>query len=97
MRVRYVCTHWTTAARRSFSLILLARPQISTEAARRFRSHSHGPIAVSSKSLISNTRRAEGERKMPKLPICASPTHCTGMPVTGVEARSLVMMSTVPR
>ena len=80
-----------------FSLILLARPHISTETASRFKSHSQGPTAVSSKSLMSNTSRAEGERKIPKLPICASPTHCTGIPVTGVVARSLVMMSTVPR
>ena len=74
-----------------------ARRQISTDTASRFTSHSHGPVAVSSKSLMSNTSRSLGERNMPKLPICASPTAWTGMPVVGVCARSFAMMSAVPR
>ncbi|SKV80931.1 Uncharacterised protein [Mycobacteroides abscessus subsp. abscessus] len=40
---------------------------------RRLTSHSHGPTAVSSKSLTSNNKARSREAKRPKLDRCASP------------------------
>ena len=55
-------------------------PAISRLAASRLTSHSHGPGSVSSKSLMSKTRRRSGEAKMPKFDRWASPQACTVMP-----------------
>ena len=63
----------------------------------RFRSHSHGPGSVSSKSLMSKISRRSGVPKTPKFVRCASPQIWAVMPETGVPARSAAMMSAAPR
>ena len=55
------------ATRFAAALKPFARPAITTLAARRLTSHSHGPGIVSSKSLASKTRRRSGDAKRPKL------------------------------
>ena len=82
---------------RSLAEYPLSRPAIAKLAARRLTSHSHGPGNVSSKSLMSKTRRRSGEPKMPKFIRCASPHACAVRPERGVPARSLAMMSAAPR
>ncbi len=66
-------------------------------AARRLRSHSHGPRWVSSKSFMSNSRFRSGEANNPKLERCASPASWTVKPLVGVGARSAAIGSAAPR
>ena len=79
------------------SLKPFSRAATTTLAARRLRSHSHGPRDVSSKSLTSNTSRRSGLAKTPKLARCASPHSWTFEPISGVSARSLAMTAADPR
>ena len=65
--------------------------------ARRFRSHSHGATAVSSKSLMSKASRRSGVAKPPKLRQWQSPAACTIWPLTGVAARSAAITAAAPR
>ena len=51
----------STASRRARAGSPMSRPAISTLAASRLTSHSHGPRAVSSKSLMSNTSERSGD------------------------------------
>ena len=86
-----------TAARRSpagapASAVATARP-----AARRFRSHSHGPMVTSSKSLRSSTMSRWGVPNRPKLSIWASPFITTSMPLRGPRDRSQAMTCAAPR
>jgi len=87
----------STILRRSLSEKLSSRPPIAKLAAKRFTSHSHGPGAVSSKSLMSKTRRRSGEPNTPKFDRCASPHNWTRMPEFGVRARSDAMIKAPPR
>ena len=87
----------STAVSRSFFEKPLSRPAISKLAARRFTSHSQGPGAVSSKSLMSNTRFRSGEPNTPKFERCASPHSWVRMPEFGVRERSVAMISAPPR
>ncbi len=64
-----------------------SRPHISMLAAKRFTSHSHGPGAVSSKSLTSKTSLRSEAANPPKFAIWASPHACTRNPVEGVSRR----------
>ncbi len=66
-------------------------------AAKRFTSHSHGPGAVSSKSLTSKTSLRSEAANPPKFAIWASPHACTRNPVEGVVTRSAAMTSALPR
>jgi hypothetical protein len=74
-----------------------SRPATSRLAANRFTSHSHGPGAVSSKSLTSKNRWRSGEPKTPKLDRRASPQTWTFSPEFGVAARSEAIGSAAPR
>ena len=86
-----------TATLRSFDEKPMSRPATSTLVARRLMSHSHGPGRVSSKSLMSKTRRRSGDANMPKFDRWASPQACTVIPLLGVLARSLAITSAAPR
>ena len=94
---RYSRTVDTIAARRSLCLNAFARAAISMLATRRFRSHSHGASAVSSKSFTSNSRCRSGEPKSPKFDRCASPQAWTSKPLLGVPARSSAIVRAAPR
>ncbi len=85
------------AARFWAALKPLARPAMTTLAASRLTSHSHGPGSVSSKSLASKTSVRSGEAKRPKFERWASPLAWTKMSVRGVAARSKAMTAGVPR
>ena len=74
-----------------------SRPARMSEAAMRFRSHSKGPRMVSSKSLMSKTRRPSGAAKAPRLRTWASPQIWLMMPVLGRTDRSAAMTGTAPR
>ena len=74
-----------------------SRPAISRLAASLLTSHSHGPGAVSSKSLTSKNRWRSGEPKTPKFDRWASPQSCASNPVVGVVARSSVIGRAAPR
>jgi hypothetical protein len=74
-----------------------SRPAISTLAAMRLTSHSHGPGSVSSKSFGPKTSLRSGAAKPPKFEMCASPHACTTMPESGVAARSAAMTAAAPR
>ena len=97
MAVRYSSTVSNTACSCSLTANPLSRAAMTTLAARRLTSHSHGPGSVSSKSLMSNTSRRSGEANKPKLERCASPQHCAIRPERGVAAKSLAMTSAAPR
>jgi len=58
---------------RSFAEKPISRPATAKLAASRFTSHSQGPGAVSSKSLMSKTSSRSGEPNTPKFERCASP------------------------
>ena len=66
-------------------------------AASRFTSYSNGPGRVSSKSLMSKTRRRSGLPKTPKFDRWASPHSWTSRPAVGVPSRSAAMMPAAPR
>ena len=66
-------------------------------AASRFTSYSKGPGSVSSKSLMSKTRRLSGEANTPKFDRWASPHSWTSRPAVGVPARSAAMIPAAPR
>ena len=87
----------STTASRSFREKPLSRPTIAKLADRRFRSHSHGPGVVSSKSLMSKTRIRSGEPNVPKFERCASPHNWVRMLEFGVRERSVAMISAPPR
>ena len=74
-----------------------SRPASTSDAAMRFRSHSKGPRMVSSKSLMSKTRRPSGAANAPRLRTCASPQSWLTMPVFGSTARSAAITGTAPR
>ena len=95
--IRYELTPAVTIARRSDRSNPRSRPNTSKLAAIRFRSHSHGPGSVSSKSLTSKTIWRSGVPNTPKFERCASPHSWTVMPELGVDARSAAMMSAAPR
>ena len=95
--VRYSRAAAVAIARRCLRSKPRSRPAISSDAASRFRSHSHGPGRVSSKSLMSTTRSRRGEAKAPKLERWASPQAWTQKPETGVRARSAAMIAAPPR
>ena len=86
-----------TTRRRSEGEKPRSRPAISKLATSRFTSHSQGPGSVSSKSLMSKTRRRSGDPNTPKLERWASPQHWTVMPESGVADRSAAMTSAAPR
>jgi hypothetical protein len=75
----------------------ISRPATTMLAARRFKSHSHGPGRVSSKSFRSKMRSRSGEPNMPKFATWASPQSCTRMPVRGLVARSEAITAAAPR
>ena len=95
--VRYSSTVSSTTCSWSFTGKPLYCAAISMLAAKRLTSHSHGPGRVSSKSLMSNTRRRSGDANTPKFDRCASPQHCTVSPERGVAAKSLAMINAAPR
>ena len=66
-------------------------------AASRFTSYSKGPGSVSSKSLMSKTRRLSGEANTPKFDRWASPHSWTSRPAVGVPSRSADMIPAAPR
>ncbi len=70
---------------------------MTTLAAKRLTSHSHGPGRVSSKSLTSNMSERSGEANRPKLDRWASPQICAESPERGVVARSEAMTRAAPR
>ena len=96
---------WWSADGAAWSRVTLANaaaaPQaqaaITTLAARRFRSHSHGPGNVSSKSATSKIGVRSGAAKTPKFMMCASPQSCTRSPEEGVAARSAAIVRAAPR
>ena len=63
-------------ARASAGVNPLLRAAMTTLAASRLTSHSHGPGSVSSKSFESNTSVRSGEANRPKLDRWASPDAC---------------------
>ena len=75
---RYVAPTSRAAVAQSFLEKFWSRPAMTTLAARRLRSHSHGPGSVSSKSLTSNIIDRSGEANRPKLLRWASPQTCVG-------------------
>ena len=66
-------------------------------AASRFTSYSKGPGSVSSKSLMSKTRRLSGDPYTPKFDRWASPHSWTVRPAVGVPSRSAAMTAAAPR
>ena len=74
-----------------------SRPARMRLAAMRLTSHSKGPRMVSSKSLMSKTRRPSGAAKAPRLRTWASPQSWVWMPVLGPRERSQAMTGTAPR
>ena len=95
---RRYCQATTRAMSRLVSSVKpFSREATTTLAARRLRSHSHGPMDVSSKSLRSNTSRRSGLANTPKLARCASPQSWTLEPLTGDPARSAAMTAADPR
>ena len=97
MALRYCATVLMTMERRSLALKPCCRPATARLAARRLRSHSHGPGRVSSKSLTSKTSSRSGEAYQPKFSRCASPQACTCRPEVGMVARSAAMTAAAPR
>ena len=95
--VRYASTVSSTIRSWSLALKPLSRAPINRLATSRLTSHSHGPGSVSSKSLMSNTRRRSGEANTPKLDRWASPQHWTLRPESGVPAKSAAMILAAPR
>ncbi len=85
------------AARIASALKPIARPAMTTLAAIRLMSHSHGPGSVSSKSFVSKTSVRSGEANSPKLLMWASPLAWTRMSDRGVDARSNAITAGVPR
>ena len=75
----------------------LLRAAMTTLAASRLTSHSHGPGSVSSKSFESNTSVRSGEANRPKLDRWASPHAWTMMSLRGVVDRSSAMTAGAPR
>ena len=94
---RYSRTQSRTSCSRRFGGKPMSRPAISTLAAIRLTSHSHGPGSVSSKSLGPNTSLRSGAANPPKFEMCASPQACTTMPVHRVAARSAAITAAAPR
>jgi hypothetical protein len=86
-----------TASLATASLRPLSRHATTKLAERRLRSHSHGAGSVSSRSLMEKMIFRSGVAKPPKLHRCASPQHWTRMPVVGVTARSVAIVSAAPR
>ena len=74
-----------------------ARAAITTLAASRLTSHSHGPGSVSSKSFESKTSVRSGEANRPKFERWASPLAWTMMSLRGVVDRSRAMTAGAPR
>ena len=74
-----------------------SRPAISTLAAIRLTSHSHGPGSVSSKSFGPKTSLRSGAANPPKFEMWASPQACTTIPESGVAARSAAITAAAPR
>ena len=94
---RYSRTVARVAARRSLWRNAFPRAAISMLATRRFRSHSQGPAAVSSKSFTSKSRCRSGDPNRPKFDRCASPQSWTSKPLRGVSTRSSAIVSAAPR
>ena len=94
---RYSLTQSVTILRRRWVGSPTSRPAISTLAAIRLTSHSHGPGSVSSKSFGLKISLRSGAAKPPKFAIWASPHDCTMMPLSGVLARSAAITAAAPR
>ena len=94
---RYEPTVLSTRALRSASDAPRERAAMTTLAAKRFTSHSHGPGSVSSKSLTLKMSERSGDAKNPKFDRCASPQSCTRTPLVGVSARSAAISAAAPR
>ena len=94
---RYVCPSATIAWARTALGWPMLRPAITTLAASRLTSHSHGPGCVSSKSLQSKMSWRSGVPNTPKLERCASPQSWAVRPEHGVVERSEAMMRAAPR
>ncbi len=75
----------------------LLRAAITTLAARRLTSHSHGPGSVSSKSFESKTSVRSGDANRPKFEMWASPLAWTVMSLRGVVDRSSAITAGAPR
>lgn len=97
IRSRYALTHARTVLFCSLTEKPFARAAVTKPAARRLTSHSNGPGRVSSKSLMSKTRRRSGEASSLKFSGWASPQSCTCSPVFGRGARSAAMIAAAPR
>ena len=97
IEVRYCRVAASRIDRRVASSNSLDRPATSSDVTSRFRSHSHGPGLVSSKSLMSKIRLRSGDANPPKLARWASPQACTTRPESGVFDRSEAMISAAPR
>ena len=85
------------AVRASLAVNSRSRAAMTTLAASRLRSHSHGPGRVSSKSLTSKISLRSGEANSPKLDRWASPQTWALRPDRGVVAKSEAMISAAPR
>lgn len=70
---------------------------MNTDATSRLRSHSHGAMPASSKSLRSKSSERSGEAKKPKFEMWASPLDSTVIPEFGVAAKSAAIVAAVPR
>ncbi len=97
MRSRYARTQARTTPFCSFTDSPFARAAVTNPDANRFTSHSNGPCRVSSKSLMSKTRRRSGEASSRKFSGWASPQSCTRSPVSGNGPRSAAMIAAAPR
>ena len=94
---RYERTAASTVERRTSVARSSSRPAMAMLAASRLTSHSHGPRAVSSKSLMSKTISRSGAAKPPKFDRCASPQSWASRPDRGVPARSAAISAAAPR
>ena len=94
---RYARARSEMAAKHCRSPAPASRPARTKLVARRFRSHSHGPRVVSSKSFTSKTRCPSGAAKAPRLRTWASPQIYTASGVLGRPARSAAITGAAPR
>ncbi len=97
IRSRYARTQARTVLFCSLIEKPFARAAVTKPAASRLTSHSNGPGSVSSKSLMSKTRRRSGEASSRKFSGWASPQSCTSSPVLGRGRRSAAMSAAAPR
>ncbi len=94
---RYAATESSVHFRASAGVNPFSRAAMTTLAAIRLTSHSHGAGSVSSKSLVSNTSDRSGDANRPKFEMWASPQAWTIRPLVGVRDRSAAMTAGAPR